>query len=664
MTDRPAIEVVGLCKSYGDLRAVDHVDLEVAEGEFVGILGPNGAGKTTALEMVEGLREPDAGTIHVLGEPVWPRNASLLPRIGVQLQASSFFERLTAREQIRTFASLYGTPRQVADDWLEKVGLVDKADTRVEDLSGGQSQRLSIACALVHDPEVLFLDEPTAALDPQARRNLWDLLSGLNDSGRTVVLTTHYMDEAEALCDRVAIIDAGRILEYDTPAALVRGLDAPARVTVAPGQLSVEEARAMTGVDDAAESPDGLVLTTRTPAPVLGALAETDRLDGVRVQTATLEDVFLARHRPRVPGMSAPVATPGPGAFRAIAVAIIRGFVRDRAAVFFSIVFPLMFLVLFGGLFSDQGQSKVELIQVGDVPLFDELPDGADEAFDDAFDVTRSDDLAAAIEEVRKGDSDVAVEMRDGVLVAHYTQTDQVKAAVTQGTLQAFVDGANVAASGQPPRFSLEAERVEDDSLTTIQFVTPGLLGWAVAMSAAFGAAATIQGWRQSKLMRRLQLSPVSTRTIVGARVAVAVGIALTQGAIFLGVGAAAFGLTLTGAWWMSIPLLVVGTLCFMAVGLLAGAITTTTEGAVNAANFMVLPMAFLSGSFFPLDDAPPWLRTFSNLLPLKHLNEGMLDVMVRGQGPGAALLPIGILAGFAVVVTLVAARLFRWETA
>jgi ABC-2 type transport system permease protein len=354
-------------------------------------------------------------------------------------------------------------------------------------------------------------------------------------------------------------------------------------------------------------------------------------------------------------------------AFGAVAAAIIKGFFRDKAAVFFAIVFPLMFLVLFGGIFSDQTQSEVEMVQVGEVELFDQLPDEARAAFDATFEVERSDDLAAALEEVRKGDADVAVEMQDGTLVAHYTQTDQVKAAVTQGTLRSFVDGANLATlgadSGTPPPYAFEAERVEDDSLTTIQFVTPGLLGWAVAMSAAFGAAATIQGWRQTKLIRRLQLAPVSTRTVVGARVVVAIGIALLQMTIFLGLGAAAFDLSLTGSWWMAVPLLVVGTLCFMAVGLFAGAITTTTEGAVNAANFMVLPMAFLSGSFFPLDAAPSWLRTMSEALPLKHLNEGMLDVMVRGEGPGAALLPIGVLAAFAAVVTLVAARLFRWES-
>ncbi|MBJ7357875.1 ABC transporter permease [Nocardioides sp.] len=356
-----------------------------------------------------------------------------------------------------------------------------------------------------------------------------------------------------------------------------------------------------------------------------------------------------------------------PSAFTALSLAILKGFVRDKTSVFFAVIFPLMFLVLFGGLFSDQDQSKVELIQVGGVALVDGLPDDAREAFDETFEVERSDDLDAAIAEVRKGDADVALEQQGDQLVAHYTQTEQVKAAITQGALRAFVDGANVAQlsaeSGQPPTFTLETERVEDESLTTIQFVTPGLLGWAVAMSAAFGAAATLQGWRQSKLLRRLQLAPVSTRTVVGARVTVTVAIALAQLAIFIGLGAAAFGLTLTGSWWMSIPLLVVGTLCFMALGLLAGAVTTTVEGAVNAANFVVLPMAFLSGSFFPLDATPGWLQAISNALPLKHLNEAMMDVMVRGEGPSSALVPMGILAAFALVVTLVAARLFRWET-
>ncbi|GAA3621701.1 ABC transporter ATP-binding protein [Streptomyces fenghuangensis] len=223
MTDA-AITVEGLRKRYGDVQAVDGVSLTVERGEFYGILGPNGAGKTTTLEMTEGLRRPDEGTVRLLGRSPFPRDPALLRRMGVQLQASAFFEKLTAREQIRTFASLYDVPAERADAMLETVGLTEKAGTRENKLSGGQAQRLSIACALVHDPELVFLDEPTTGLDPQARRNLWDLLRAINEEGRTVVLTTHYMDEAETLCDRVAVMDHGRVLRVGAPADLVAEL--------------------------------------------------------------------------------------------------------------------------------------------------------------------------------------------------------------------------------------------------------------------------------------------------------------------------------------------------------------------------------------------------------------------------------------------------------
>lgn len=282
-----------LAKRYGDIRAVDGVSFAVDVGEFFGILGPNGAGKTTTLEIIEGLREPDAGTASVLGTPSWPRSTALLTRIGVQLQSSAFFEALTAREQIRTFGSFYGVPRRRADEWLETVGLTDSADTRADRLSGGQAQRLSIACALVHDPEIVFLDEPTAGLDPQARRNLWDLLRSINAQGRTVVLTTHYMDEAEALCDRVAIMDAGKILELGPPATLVRGLDTPVRISVESGLLRAEDARAIANGGDISDDGVSLTFATRDPASVLAQLAERNALQGLQVKGATLEDVFL-----------------------------------------------------------------------------------------------------------------------------------------------------------------------------------------------------------------------------------------------------------------------------------------------------------------------------------------------------------------------------------
>jgi ABC-2 type transport system ATP-binding protein len=295
--DAPAtISVRGLKKSYGDLRAVDEVTFEVGHGEFFGILGPNGAGKTTTLEIIEGLRRPDAGEVAILGLEPWPRNPALLPRMGVQLQASSFFEHLTAREQLGTFAALYGVPAARADELLELVGLADKAATRTEKLSGGQAQRLSIACALVHRPEVLFLDEPTGALDPQARRNMWDLLREISAAGRTVVLTTQHMDEAEALCDRVAIMDHGRILRTGAPAALVRELDQPVRISIESGQLSLGEARFLAQRASAATVDDdgsSLTIVTSEPAAVLAALASRQALTGLRAQGGTLEDVFL-----------------------------------------------------------------------------------------------------------------------------------------------------------------------------------------------------------------------------------------------------------------------------------------------------------------------------------------------------------------------------------
>ncbi|MFV0308870.1 MAG: ATP-binding cassette domain-containing protein [Desertimonas sp.] len=293
MPEVRVIETSGLTKRYGEITAVDHVDLAIPAGTFFGVLGPNGAGKTTLLETVEGIRQADDGEVRMFGQPVWPRNTELLPRIGVQLQSSAFFERLTVAEQLRTFAELYRAKPSRVDEMIDMVGLDEKRSTRTEDLSGGQKQRLSIACALVHDPELVFLDEPTAALDPQARRNLWDLLRTINDAGRTVVLTTHYMEEAEALCDLVAIMDHGRILTVDRPRALVAGLGRAQRILVDSGQVRRDDAAAWPAVESVTDADGTLALSTHDPAAVLSALAERDALRGLQVTSASLEDVFL-----------------------------------------------------------------------------------------------------------------------------------------------------------------------------------------------------------------------------------------------------------------------------------------------------------------------------------------------------------------------------------
>ena len=218
---KPIIKVDQLVKTYDGKNVVDSVSFEVQKGEIFGILGPNGAGKTTTLEMLEALRPIDGGTATIDGIDVAKQPKHIKNIIGIQLQSTMFYDKLTLREQLKMFASLYGQTVD-ADALLAKVQLTDKAKSYVEQLSGGQKQRFAIASTLVNNPAVLFLDEPTTGLDPQARRNLWDLIKEIRDEGITIVLTTHYMDEAELLCDRLAIMDNGKIITIDTPQNLIQ----------------------------------------------------------------------------------------------------------------------------------------------------------------------------------------------------------------------------------------------------------------------------------------------------------------------------------------------------------------------------------------------------------------------------------------------------------
>lgn len=217
------ISVKKLQKTYGKFKAVKGVSFEIEKGEVFGILGPNGAGKTTTLEMMEGLKEITGGTSTIDGVDVAKDPRAVKEMIGVQLQSSAFFDNLNLVELLKVFRDLYSTRRDPYE-LLKEVGLSEKAKAKVKDLSGGQKQRFSIAAALVNDPVALFLDEPTTGLDPQARRNLWELVQGIQKKGKTIVLTTHYMDEAEILCDRVAIMDKGKIIALDTPKNLVDAL--------------------------------------------------------------------------------------------------------------------------------------------------------------------------------------------------------------------------------------------------------------------------------------------------------------------------------------------------------------------------------------------------------------------------------------------------------
>ena len=294
------IQVRGLVKRYGRLAAVDGVSFTVRRGEVFGILGPNGAGKTTTLEIIEGLQPPTEGETRVLGMDTRRDHLQVKGRIGVQLQASAYFDYLTLHEILTLFGAFY--PRRLpAGELLDAVGLADRARTTLKKLSGGQKQRFTVAASLVNDPEVVILDEPTTGLDPQARRNLWDLIRLIHSYGKTVVLTTHYMEEAEALCHRVAIMDDGRVVALDTPSDLLLRVERPYLVKLSTDRdLSPQEAESLRPTPDDVVAADGASCQLRVKdAPrAVGHVLDWASgrgltLERLEVVHATLEDVFL-----------------------------------------------------------------------------------------------------------------------------------------------------------------------------------------------------------------------------------------------------------------------------------------------------------------------------------------------------------------------------------
>lgn len=290
------IRVHDLYKRYGDLAAVDHIGFEVNAGEIFGILGPNGAGKTTTLEILEGLRQPDGGQVLVDGVDALRFPRQVRARIGVQLQQSGFFDRLTVEETLIFFGAFYSATVPVADV-IRRLQLEDKRRSRVGALSGGQLQRLSIAVALIHDPRIVVLDEPTTGLDPQARRALWEVIEAFRHEGRTVLLTTHYMEEAQRLCDRVAIMDHGRIVALDAPRALIRAHAPKTTVAVTMGDGAVAFA-SLPGVQAVEQANGEVRLSTSDPLQTVQALIALRgggqaSFSQLRVEEASLEDVFL-----------------------------------------------------------------------------------------------------------------------------------------------------------------------------------------------------------------------------------------------------------------------------------------------------------------------------------------------------------------------------------
>lgn len=295
-----AFVVHQLRKYYGDTKAVDGVSFAVRRGEVFGMLGPNGAGKTTTVEIIEGLRVPDSGEVTVLGMDVRETPDRIKARIGVQLQTTALYPLLTVREIIDLFRSFFPGPVRDTDNIMDLVNLREKQKTRSKDLSGGQKQRLSMALALVNLPDIVFLDEPTTGLDPQARHRMWAVIKEISSVGTTVFLTTHYMEEAERLCDRVAVIDRGKIIALDTPQELIETHFEQSAIEfeLNGGAADTEHLAAFPGVTDVRRDGSAVTLYSKAVAQTLGSLTDLGEahgftLDDLHVRRATLEDVFL-----------------------------------------------------------------------------------------------------------------------------------------------------------------------------------------------------------------------------------------------------------------------------------------------------------------------------------------------------------------------------------
>jgi ABC-2 type transport system ATP-binding protein len=300
----PILEVNGLRKTFGPVTAVEDISFEVQRGEVFTIIGPNGAGKTTTLEMIEGLIRPDRGTI-VIDGLTWDKDAEKIKyMIGVQPQTGAMFDLLTVEENLRLFASFYPKSKNT-DEVLEMINLQDHRGKRVKSLSGGQRQRLAIGLAMINDPDIIFLDEPTTGLDPQARRNIWDIVLNLKAMGKTTILTTHYMEEAEKLSDRVCIVDQGRVVTLDTPAALIGKLTQEREVRLSfldgseAAKATQEMLNSLPAVARTVRDGDSLTIWSAQPEDALYHLfgftrERSYRVDQVSIRELSLEDVFIA----------------------------------------------------------------------------------------------------------------------------------------------------------------------------------------------------------------------------------------------------------------------------------------------------------------------------------------------------------------------------------
>lgn len=344
--------------------------------------------------------------------------------------------------------------------------------------------------------------------------------------------------------------------------------------------------------------------------------------------------------------------------YRSLCKALLRGYLRDRSMLFFTIAFPLLFMVVFAGLYGGNDDNQPRLLTVGDVPLVSDPVDDVD--------LEAVDDLDEAQQLLADGDADAAITQSDSEITIYYSRANPISSQAAIGHVESLIGEDNIARlSAEAPDIDVimaDVVSVEDETLEPIQFLTPGLLAWAISIAGVFGAAGTIVDWKHTKLLRRLRLSPAPMRSVISARISISLIVAIVQLAIFLGLAVGVFGMSLTGWWWVSIPLVLLGSISFLTIGVAVGSIVQTSAGSAGVSNLIVMPLAFASGAFFPLSDSPQWLQMISYISPMRYLNTGMQKVMVQGESPLALWPEVLMLLLLTGLIGIAAWKLFKWE--
>ena len=675
-----AIVVEQLCKRYGTLLAVDSVSFTVAKGEVFAFLGPNGAGKSTTAEIIETIRAPTSGKVTVLGMDVTKSKAKVVRRIGVLPQGFSSFDRITVRESLSYYAQVFGCDADV-DALMDLTHLRSKADARFNTLSGGLKQRLGIAAALVNDPEVVFLDEPTTGLDPHARHAVWDVLKGLKDRGKTVFLTTHYMEEAELLADTVAIISKGRIVATDSPARLTE------KHAESHAAHSGVERRGGAGPD----SQNGLRPHADERRKHLRP-GQQRRRRARHSRGNRKGRPFPPRHRraQAEPGRGVPQAhgrasrgrrergfQMTPRIIAANLVVRLKSFYREKSAMFFTFAFPVILVLVFGTIFTKPEHLDFDLpVQdlshsAASARLLDALttdhtfritpvPAGVDAT---QYAKEHKQNLVlvipenfAVLEAKRLGARDASVSVP--LTYVHDPSSTAVNTKIQ--VLDAIVAALNQKMTGTPPFITLVATSILSEQYRFIEFFVPGIIAMAIMTSCLGNALNMNAELRQKGILRKLATTPITRTDWLVSSILYQLILSVVSTVAILLVSYAVFDVRLhIGAW---LPLIVViEVIAFVGIGMLLTPFAKEAESASAVGNAFLFPMMFLSGTFFPVEMMPAFLQSFAKLLPLYYVNEALRAAMIFVDDP-ATLRLAGVAAGFAAIVFVAGTFKTRWD--